>query len=101
MTAADAAAYDIRDDIFDAEDTLHRQQQMQEEEEDEAELRAAAQRLEYLLNPTLPPSTTPFSILPPLPVSMPQPSRSLPLPPATAREIAAALQVIFMAAMLS
>ncbi len=96
-SAADAAtAYDIRDDIYDAEDTLQQQQQQhqeEEEEEEEQELRAAAQRLEDLLNPISPPSTTPLPIFPPLPMEMSQPLKSLPLPPASARGILAALQV--------
>jgi hypothetical protein len=91
----DSAAYDIRDDIYDAEDTLHQHQQQQHdlEEEEERELRAAAQRLDNLLNPSPPPSTTPPPILPPLPVAIAHPSRSLPLPPASSWEISAALQV--------
>ena len=91
-----AGAYDVRDDIYDAEDNLQQQQQQhkeEEEEEEERELHAAAQRLEQLLNPTPPPSTTPPPTFPPFSVANPHPQRSLPLPPGSAGAIVAALQV--------
>ncbi len=88
-----AGAYDVRDDIYDAEDHLQQHKEEEEEEEEERELHAAAQRLEQLLNPTPPPSTTPPPTFPPFPVAKPRPQRSLPLPPGSAGAIVAALKV--------
>jgi hypothetical protein len=97
-------AYDVRDDIFVAEDALALQQQQQreeeaekkkkEEEEEEEELLAAANRLEQLLNPTPPPPITPPPpSSPPTAYLPPPPPPPLPLPPASSKGIIAALQV--------
>jgi hypothetical protein len=93
-------AYDVRDDIYVAEDDLALQQQQQQEEEEERkkeeeeELIAAANRLEQLLNPAPPPPITPPP-LPPPPIAYlpPPPPPPLPSPPATSKGINAALQV--------
>ena len=84
-----AAAYDVRDDIYAAEDAMLQQRQEQED----SELSAANARLEQLLNPP-PPSSTTQTLPPPPLVHTAPPPIPLPRPPADVRDIVAALKVI-------